>query len=104
VSINTLRLVEQPVHPSTSIVRIDMGVVQFAALSDGEVLEPINSFKKHQKRLRLLQRRMSRKKKFSQNWKKSKVKITKLHRKISMVRSLPDGWPRADQHGAFSCG
>lgn len=30
---------------------------------------------------------MNRKKKFSQNWKKSNVKITKLHPKISMVRS-----------------
>lgn len=87
VSISTLRIVEQPVHPSNSIVGIDMGVVQFATLSDGEVIDPANVGKKYQKRLRLLQRSLSRKKKFSQNWKKAKVKVVKLHRKIAATRS-----------------
>jgi putative transposase len=87
VSISTLRIVEQPVHASSSIVGIDMGVKQFATLSDGEVIDPANAGKKYQKRMRLLQRRLSRKQKFSQNWKKAKAAVAKLHRKIAATRS-----------------
>jgi putative transposase len=87
ISISTLRVVEQPIHPSNSIVGIDMGVKQFATMSNGEVIDPENVGKKYQKRMRLLQRRLSRKEKFSQNWKKAKAAVTKLHRKIAATRS-----------------
>ena len=50
-SILTKREVAPPVHPSTSAVGIDMGVVRFATLSDGEFIEPLNSFKKHEDQL-----------------------------------------------------
>jgi transposase len=39
VSVQTQREVPQPVHLSSSIVGIDMGIKQFATLSDGTVLE-----------------------------------------------------------------
>lgn len=86
VSIQTEREIEQPVHPSTSIIGIDVGIAKLATLSDGTVFEPINSFKKHQQRLARYQRRMARKQKFSSNWKKAKKKIQKLHSKIANVR------------------
>jgi len=85
-SIQTEREVEQPVHPSGSIVGIDVGIARFATLSDGTVFEPINSFKKQQARLARYQRAMSRKVKFSSNWKKAKARITKLHSKIGNIR------------------
>ncbi len=50
------------------------------------MLVPVNSFKKNQKRLAAYQRQMSKKTKFSQNWKKIKTKISRLHQKISNVR------------------
>ena len=85
-SIQTELEVEQPVHLATSIVGIDVGIARFATLSDGTVFEPVNSFKKQQARLARYQRAMSRKVKFSSNWKKAKAKVTKLHSKIGNIR------------------
>jgi putative transposase len=48
ISIQTEREIEQPVHPSASIIGIDVGIAKLATLSDGTVFEPVNSFKKHQ--------------------------------------------------------
>jgi putative transposase len=86
VSIQTERQAAEPVHPSASIVGVDVGIARFATLSDGTVFEPINSFKKQQARLARYQRAMSRKVKFSNNWKKAKAKVTKRHQKIGNVR------------------
>ncbi len=86
VSIQTEREEAEPVHPSVSIVGVDVGIARFATLSDGTVFEPINSFKKQQARLARYQRAMSRKTKFSNNWKKAKAKVTKLHQKIGNIR------------------
>ena len=86
VSIQTERVVEEPGHPSTSTIGIDVGVACFAAFSDGAMVEPLNSFKKHQARLRRYQRAMARKQKFSQNWKKAKATVQKIHARISNCR------------------
>ena len=86
VSIQTEREVEQPVHPATSIVGIDVGITRFATLSDGSHIEPLNSFRKHQQRLARYQRAMSRKTKFSSNWKKAKARVQKIHSRIANAR------------------
>jgi putative transposase len=86
VAIQTQREVEHPIHPSTSIIGIDVGIARFATLSDGSYIEPLNTFRKHQQRLARYQRSMSRKTKFSSNWKKAKARITKLHTRIGNVR------------------
>ena len=49
-----------------------------ATLSDGSQLKPLNSFRKHEKRLAIEQRKLSRKVKFSSNWLKQKNKIQTL--------------------------
>lgn len=85
VSIQTRREVES-VQPTGGIVGIDMGIARFATLSDGAYLEPLHSFKKHQQRLAKYQRRMARKVKFSQNWKKAKAKVTQVHIDIGNAR------------------
>lgn len=86
VSIQTEREVDQPVHPSPSIIGIDVGIICFATLSDGSFIEPLNSFKNHQQRLARYQRAMSRKTKFSNNWKKAKANVQKIHTRIVNVR------------------
>jgi putative transposase len=86
VSIQTQREVEQPVHPATSIVGIDVGIAHFATLSDGSHIEGVNAFKKHQPRLARHQRAMCRKQKFSSNWKKAKARVRKIHTRIANVR------------------
>jgi putative transposase len=85
-SIQTEREVEQPVHPSTHIVGIDVGITRFATLSDGAHIEALNTFRQHQQRLSWYQRAMSRKTKFSSNWKKAKARVQKIHARIANVR------------------
>jgi putative transposase len=86
LSIQTAREGEKPVHPSSSAVGIDMGIVRFATLSNGEVIEPRNCFKQHQARLRKAQQAMSRKKKFSNNWKRARARVQKIHLQIRNAR------------------
>jgi putative transposase len=85
-SIQTEREVETPVHPSTAIVGIDMGIARFATLSDGSYFAPLNSFKRQEKALVKAQRAMSRKQKFSNNWKKAKASVQKIHTRIGNAR------------------
>lgn len=86
ISIQTEREVSDAFHPSTSAIGIDMGIAQFATLSDGHVFAAVNSFKQKQNRLARYQRALSRKVKFSSNWKKQKNKIGKLHQTIANIR------------------
>ena len=86
ISIQTEREVSTPVHPSASMVGLDAGVAKLATLSDGTVFEPVNSFQKNQKKLARLQRQLSRKVKFSNNWQKQKRKIQRLHSRIANIR------------------
>jgi putative transposase len=86
VSFQTEREVEEPIHSSTTSVGVDVGIAQFASLSDGTIFYPVNSFKSHQSRLARLQRQLSKKKKFSQNWKKAVLNVRRLHSKIAHVR------------------
>jgi putative transposase len=86
VSIQTEREVEQPMPQAMSAVGIDMGIARFATMSDGAFLAPLNSFKKHEARLRRYQRAMSRKTKFSNNWKKAKARVQRIHARIGNAR------------------
>ncbi len=79
--------IAEPIHPSTSIVGIDMGVRRFATLSDGSCFEPLNSFKKLEKTLAREQRKLSRKVKGSSNWKKQKARVSGLHIRIADARN-----------------
>ncbi|EFD7809445.1 IS200/IS605 family element transposase accessory protein TnpB [Escherichia coli] len=86
ISIQTESEVSTPAHPSASMVGLDAGVAKLATLSDGTVFEPVNSFQKNQKTLARLQRQLSRKVKFSNNWQKQKRKIQRLHSCIANIR------------------
>src|SRR6202035_5171595 len=85
-SIQTERAVERPVPSATRDVGIDLGIARFATLSDGSHVAPLNSFKKHEVRLRRYQRAMSRKVKFSQNWQKAKRRVQAIHARIGNAR------------------
>ena len=85
VSIQTERELQQPL-PRGGAVGIDLGVVRFATLSDGTFYAPLNSFKRHQIRLRKAQQAMSRKRKFSNNWRKAKERLQRIHARIGNAR------------------
>lgn len=86
VSIQTEREIDQPLPAATSAIGIDVGIARFASMSDESYIAPLNSFKKHQQRLARYQRRMSRKVKFSNNWKKAKARVQKIHTGIANAR------------------
>ena len=71
-----------PVKP----VGMDLGIANFAYLSNGAIIKPLSSFKSLEKCLAKAQRRLARKKKFSNNWKKQKSKISRIHAKIADCR------------------
>ena len=85
VSIQTEYEQEIPT-PNGGEIGIDMGIVRFATLSNGEYFEPINAFKNLKGKLSKLQKQFKHKTKFSKNWQKLKAKIAKLHHKISNIR------------------
>lgn len=85
VSIQTEREVDRPI-PQGGAVGIDMGIARFATLSDGTFYAPLNSFKQHESALRRAQQAMSRKVKFSQNWKKANARVQRIHARIGNAR------------------
>ena len=85
-SIQVEQMIEIPRHPSDSEIGIDAGIICFAAFSDGTTIEGVNIFRRHQDRLAKEQRKLSRKQKGSQNWKKQKKKISGLHHTITNAR------------------
>ena len=90
VSIQTERKVAEPCHPATTVAGIDLGVVRFATLWDGQketVIQPLSSFKRHAVRLARAQRQMSRKVRFSSNWKRAKVRVQRIHGQIANARN-----------------
>jgi len=68
-------------------VGLDVGLLNIVATSDGETFKPAIPFKKHLKRLKHLQRCLSRKTKGSKNRRKTIVHLGRLHYKIRSVRS-----------------
>ena len=85
VSIQTEYEQEKPVHTGSDI-GIDMGIVRFATLSNGQYFNPVNAFKTLKGKLAKLQRQLKRKTKGSNNWKKLVAKIGKLHKRIANIR------------------
>lgn len=69
-----------------SLVGIDLGIKDFAITSDGEKLENPKFLRKSEKRLKLLQRRLSKKKKGSKNREKARVKLARQHEKVANQR------------------
>lgn len=68
------------------VIGIDMGITFFCIDSNGQFIENQRITKKYEKQLRIANRSLSRKKKFSNGWYKQKAIVSKLHRKIARVR------------------
>lgn len=65
---------------------IDLGISSFATFSDGTKVNAPRPLKGGLSRLRVLQRRVSRKKKGSQNRKKANLKVAKQYEKVTNIR------------------
>ena len=67
-------------------VGIDLGVKDLVITSDGEVINNNKTTYKYEKKLAKLQRQFAKKKKGSNNSKKHRVKVARLHEKITNIR------------------
>ncbi len=65
---------------------LDLGVTDIVVLSDGTKISNPRHFVKKQKQLKRLQRRLSKKEKWSNNWNKERLKIARLHTRIRYSR------------------
>ena len=70
-----------------SSIGVDVGIKDFAILSNGEKIENPKYLKNSLIKLQVLSRRLSKKQKGSNNWKKAKLKLSRLHEKISNQRN-----------------
>lgn len=67
-------------------IGIDLGIKDFATCSNGVVYENIKPLKRKMKKLKYLQRQLSKSNKFSGIRKKRQLKLAKYHLKISNIR------------------
>jgi putative transposase len=77
----------QPVASLNGSVGIDFGLSRLATLSNGEVCETQAYFRQSERKLKMLQRGLARKKKGSCNWVKWNLRMTRMHERIGNQRS-----------------
>jgi len=75
-----------PKAENQGVVGVDLGISALATLSTGEVIHGSKPLKKQLKKLKRLSRALSRKVKGSANRAKAKLKLARLHAKISFTR------------------
>ena len=74
-------------YPKTNKnVGIDLGIYDFAILSDGSKIENPQFYEKSEKKLAKLQRELSRKTIGSNRWNKARIKVARLHSHIANQR------------------
>ena len=71
---------------NNNAVGIDLGIKDLLITSDGEVINNEKLTYKYEKKLAKLQRQFTKKKKDSNNWNKQRIKIARLHEKITNIR------------------
>lgn len=82
--------VETKIEPKTNNgekIGLDLGIKNIAALSNGTIIENPKQLKRYEDNLAFLQKRLSRKKKGSNNRKKAKFKVATIHEKIANTRA-----------------
>ncbi len=77
----------QPLPKTNKEVGIDVGLKDFAILSNGEVFENPKFLRKMEQKLIREQRILSRRVKGSSNWNKQRVKVAKIHERIANART-----------------
>lgn len=85
VSIITEREIAKPT-PTGNQIWIDVGLKEFAVLSNGEVIWNPKFLRESQAELRTAQKHLSRKKKGSVRRKKAILKVARIHRRIARQR------------------
>lgn len=77
---------KEPLQKTGRAVGIDMGVKHFCVDSDGFAFENPLFLERTLKKIKKMQRELSRKKKGSKKWEKTKLKLAKLYEKLKNQR------------------
>jgi len=72
--------------PKSASIGIDLGLITFASLSNGEKVEKPKHWLKSERRLKIRQRRLSRKVKGSNGRNKAHLPVAKLHERVANQR------------------
>jgi len=75
-----------PVGGPRRAVAVDLGITRLATLSDGRFLNNPKPLERSLERIRLLQKGLSRRKKFSRNWFRAKRRLAKEHEYVKHFR------------------
>ena len=86
ISINCCEIPYQEFTPTRTNIGIDLGLKDFAITSDGKKFENPKYLRKSEKRLKMLQRRLSKKQKGSKNCEKARIKLARQHEKVANQR------------------
>lgn len=76
----------KPFEKTSSSIGLDLGIKEFCITSDGEMISNPKYLKKSLDKLAKLQRELSRKSKGGSNRNKARIKVARLHEKISNRR------------------
>jgi putative transposase len=68
-------------------VGVDLGIKTLATCSDGKVYENAKPYRRLSRRIKMAQRRLSKKKKGSKNRERAKRKLARLHLKVRNIRN-----------------
>ena len=99
-------ILQQPVEKSSNpAVGVDVGILHALALSDSSTFDSPKHLQASLKKLRVLQRSVSRKKQGGKNWRKAVRKVSRFHEHIANQRS--DWWHKTtrqlvDTYGAIA--
>ena len=85
-SIQVEKEIRDPIHDKSDMIGIDVGIAKFAALSNRKTYSSCHALKNKLKRLQYIQKQLSKKVKFSQNWVKQKKILSRLHGRIANTR------------------
>ena len=81
VSLQTEQEVQEPKHPSTSIIAGDLGVVHFLTLSDGTHYDAPD-YKPLEHKIKRAQQKLSKKRKSGKNYQKQRIKLQRANKKL----------------------
>ena len=75
-----------PLEQTGAVVGIDLGIKEFATTSDNEIINNPKFYRKYEEKLIKSQRKLSKRKKGSNNRNKQRLKVNKWHKKIANCR------------------
>lgn len=83
---NGKELPKKPKIKEKTTLGIDLGLKQFVILSDGRKIENPKPLKWHLRKLKIQQRRLTKKTKGSNNRSKQRIRMAKIHERIGNIR------------------